>query len=136
MSQLLQNALYFPKRDFYLTSRHVHDYRVYKYYRHHKMSTDGGTCYLHRTVVPPEHAHLVVPFDLTTDDTYQTICDKLLWGSLPLDKTKPQVHVFRPISTLTKDHLRAIVANVPDLNPLHHVVIRHWLKTDRDQTPL
>ncbi len=134
--KILQNALYFPAHDFYLPSKNTHDYRVFEYLPGHQACVDGGPSYIRRSVTPPEHAHLVVPFDLTTESTFAEICDKLLWGSLPLDKTKPQVHVYRPLSKLTPDHLKAIWDNCPYASPLVKSVIRHLLGADRDQTPL
>ena len=132
MKTLLQNALYFPAHDFYLPSTYHHDYVTFEYLPGHDASTDGGLSYLHRTVPPPEHRHLVVPFDLYTEDSYQTILDKLLWGSLPLDKAKPQVHVYRPISTLANDHLGAILKNCLGANALHLAVVKHWFYHRRD----
>ncbi len=124
---LIQNALYFPAHDFYLVSRYNHDYVTFEYLPGHEAATDGGLSYLHRTVPPPSHEHLVLDWDLYDNSPIDEVRDKLLWGSLPLDKTKPQVHTYRPIRTLTKDHLTAILDNVPRIAPLHEQVIRYWL---------
>lgn len=130
---LIQNALYFPTHDYYMPSTHVHDYQVFEYLPGHKASTDGGLHYLHRTVTPPEHSHLVVDWSLTDESSEDEIRAKLLWGSLPLDKTKPRVHVYRPIAALTLDHLRAIKANVPRINPLHAQVIDYWIEVNENR---
>lgn len=124
---ILQNALFFPGRDYYMPSTHVHDYREFEYLPGHVAMVDGGKEYLRRNVIPPEHAHLVVEWSLHEDSPREDVLNRLLWGSLPLDKSLPQVHTYRPIRLLTKDHLRAILANVPRINPLHREVIEYWL---------
>lgn len=121
----LQNAIYFPERDFYLVSSHVHDFKTYEYLPGHWAMVDGGLDYIRRRDTPPEHAHLVVPFDLTTEDTYQTILDRLLWGSLPRHRVSSEP-VFRPISSLAPDHLRAILETQKRADPLHLAVVRYW----------
>jgi hypothetical protein len=127
MSKIIQNALYFPEHDYYMPSTHVHDYREFEYLPGHIASLDGGKEYLRRSVTPPEHRDLVIPWDLTKDSPKEDVLNKLLWGSLPLDKTLPQVHVHRPIALLTKEHLQAILDNVPKISPLHRQVIEYWL---------
>lgn len=124
---LLQNALYFPVQDYYMPSTHVHDYRVFEYLPGCEAMVDGGREYIRRNVTPLDHAHLVVDWSLYSDSPRDAILDRLLWGSLPLDKTKPQIHTHRPIRLLTKDHLQAIWDNVPNIAPLHRSVIAHWL---------
>lgn len=126
--KLLQNALYFPEHDYYMPSRFTHDYRAFEYLPGEEAMTDGGLSYIHRTVIEPAHKHLVLEYDLYHDDPTDLICERLLWGSLPLDKTKPQVHIYRPIRLLTKEHLEAILKNVPNIAPLHKQVIEHWLR--------
>jgi hypothetical protein len=127
MSNILQNALYFPEHDYYMPSTHVHDYREFEYLPGHIAILDGGKEYLRRSVIPPEHSDLVIPWGLTRESPKEDILNKLLWGSLPLDKTLPQVHVYRPIALLTKEHLQAILDNVPKISPLHRQVIEYWL---------
>lgn len=124
---LIQNALFFPEHDYYMPSTNRHDYRTFKYRPGHEAMVDGGCEYVRRMVTPPEHAHLVVEWCLYSNSPIEYILDKLLWGSLPLDKTKPQVHTYRPIRLLTKDHLQAILDNVPRINPLHSTTIKYWL---------
>lgn len=126
--RLIQNALYFPDHDYYLISRHIHDYVIFEYLPGHIAMTDGGTSYIRRSVIPPAHNHLVVPYDLDESSPITEVQTRLLWGSLPLDKSLPQVHTHRPIRLLIKEHLAAILVNVPGLNPLHQEVIEHWLK--------
>jgi hypothetical protein len=127
MTTIIQNALYFPAHDYYMPSTHVHDYREFEYLPGHTAVVDGGREYVRRSVTPPKHSYLVIPWDLDSDSLREEVLNKLLWGSLPLDKTLPQVHVYRPIAKLTKDHLDAILANVPRINPLHKEVIEYWL---------
>lgn len=125
--RLLQNALYFPAHDRYITSSSVHSWVRFEYLPGHKASTDGGLEYLHRTVTPPEHAHLVVPYDLSTDSPIEEIRERLLWGSLPRDKAAPPVYTYRPIRLLSRDHLRNILKSCPNASPLHREVIEYWL---------
>ena len=127
MSNIIQNALYFPEHDYYMPSSHVHDCRFFEYLPGHQAMVDGGKEYFRSSVTPPEHAHLVLNWSLTTESSEDDIRAKLLWGSLPLDKTKPQIHVFRPIKSLKKDHLQAILDNVPKISPLHREVVGYWL---------
>ena len=124
---LLQNALYFPEHDFYLPSTHVHDYREFEYLPGEFAMVDGGTFYLRRSVTPPEHAHLVVAYDLYDNDPRALVLERLLWGSLPLDPAKLREHTYRPIRTLSKDHLAAILANRSNIGVLHCGVMEHWL---------
>lgn len=129
MSTILQNALYFPAHEVYLPSTHVHDYREFEYLPGFTAMVDGGKEYIHRSVTPPEHAHLVIPWDLSSDNPWELVTERLLWGSLPRDKTLPQVHTHRPIRILAKDHLEAILANVPNIGPVHRQVVKYWLDT-------
>lgn len=129
MRRLIQNAVYFPAHEFYLKSSYRHDYRTFEYLPGHEAMVDGGPDYIRRSVTPPEHAHLAVDWDLYSDSPHEEVLHKLLWGSLPLDKTLPQVHTYRPIRLLAKSHLKAIWENCPNAAPLHREVVRHWLDT-------
>ncbi len=124
---LIQNALYFPGHEHYMPSRHSHDYTTFEYLPGHCAMRDGGLDYVRAFVIPPEHEHLVIKWDLYDNDPIELVRDRLLWGSLPLDKTKPQVHTYRPIRLLAKDHLQAILDNVSKIAPLHKQVIEYWL---------
>ena len=124
---LLQNALYFPEHEFYLPSTHVHDYREFEYLPGEFAMVDGGKDYVRRSVTPPEHAHLVLAYDLYDNDSRALVLERLLWGSLPLDRAKPREHTYRPIRILAKDHLAAILANCPNIGALHRGVVEHWL---------
>lgn len=129
--QLIQNALFFPERDFYLISTHHHDYREYEYDDQFTAMVDGGLDYVRRTITPASHAHLVRDWCLYDVSPREEVLNRLLWGSLPLDKSQPQEHTYRPIRLLTKDHLAAILANVPQINPLHGEVIEYWLLANK-----
>ena len=125
--RILQNALYFPEHSLWLPSTHVHDYREFEYLPGHVACVDGGKEYIRRSITPIEHAHLVIDWDLDSNSSFDEVREKLLWGSLPLDKTKPQVHTYRPLRILTKDHLKAILDNCLNASPLHREVAEYWL---------
>jgi hypothetical protein len=133
---LLQNAIYVPEDDLYLVSLHRHDFRGHKLRDGKMLCVDGGVGedgYGRRVgdLAELDEAGRYIEFCLTDEDPFETrIAQMLLWGSA--GKDGKDTMTFRPIKewAYREDgvgHLRAILANVPNISPIHKRVVEYWL---------
>ncbi len=124
MRTLIQQAAWIPEDDVYLNSTHVHDYRSYTLRDGQPVTIDGGCEY--RRYGPPELWETrVVDWCLYEDSPLAEVQGKLLWGCRGIRGDEP-LH-YRPISTLSRDHLAAILRTQLAANPLHLQVVAYWL---------
>jgi hypothetical protein len=127
MSELLQNAIRIVAEDLYLVSTHQHDYREHTFKgTRHSIAVDGGLAYAKRSCSD----FMAVDgwyeeYCLTTDDPFEHIAARLLWGTR--GKADDEPLTFRPIKDLSTEHLRAILANARPGPLLYPRVIQYWL---------
>lgn len=121
--KLIQNAVYIPEDDVYIKSLHVHDYRSYTTKSGKEVSVDGGLEYSRRTFTLNPDCWF--EYNLYSNDPFELICEKLLWGTRGVDGKSPLT--FKPIRLLESDHLINILANVPNIDPLYIKVIKYWI---------
>lgn len=129
---LLQNAIKVITSNgvVYLKSTSVHDYVSYgKHDEPGYAATDGGREYIHRTVGPNQE-----DWDLYSDDPFDLVCLRLLWGTYGPKPTKERVlqgHRYLPVGELSLDHLRAIRATQPQIHneegKLVERVVDYWI---------
>ena len=129
---LIQNGFYVPEDDVYVVSTRQHDYRTHTFRDSLTLAADGGRAYCRRAgdFIKLEEAGRYVECCLTDDLPFDYIAEKLLWGSTGKSGTEPMT--FRPIKEWAYKpdgvaHLRAILKNVPDIEPFRKRVIEHWL---------
>jgi len=128
MPTLLQNAAYVYEEDLYLVSSHVHDYIEHTLAADSSvLILDGGREYCRRggDFIRLDAQNRYQEYCLTDEDPFEVIAAKLLWGTRGKDGKQPLR--FRPIKEFEVDHLRAILANCPNIGPAHKRVVEHWL---------
>jgi hypothetical protein len=120
---IIQNAIYIPEDDVYIKSLHVHDFVSYTTKKGKSVAVDGGCDYLKRSY---DDKTIYQEYSLTEADPIETIREKLLWGTYGKDGKQPLK--FKPIKSLEVDHLAAILANVPNLQPIISEVVKYWIE--------
>ena len=122
--KIIQNAVYVPWSDTYYLSHNTHDYIEFQVNaKGNRGMIDGGRSYFRCSVNNPGE---VINFRLTEEDKFETVCDKLLWGTYGKDGVDPLKYL--PIKTFTIEHLRAIAELPYSINPIHLNVVQYWLK--------
>lgn len=123
---ILQNALKITQGDevTYIQSTHRHDFVPFHLYDGTDIAIDGGTDY-QRYVGNINHP-AITDYSLDADSTMREIRDKLLWGTNG-KSGKEKTH-YLPISTLSKEHLDAIIRTQHHIEKLHLAVIKYWAK--------
>lgn len=123
---IIQNALHIPEDDLYLKSSHQHDYVPHTLRDGAYASVDGGDAYFRRGwSTGLRESGRIVDWSLTTNSSLTEVRAKLLWGCRGIDGKTPLF--YRPISTLSRDHLAAIQRTQLAANPLHLEVVAYWL---------
>lgn len=133
MSHLIQNAVRIPEDDLYLKSEHQHDFVSHTFKDGLVLDIDGGLAYCKRGGDLYKLLDPVARYEewcLTTDDPFEHIADRLLWGTR--GKAGDQPLTYRPIKELAArpegiEHMRAILQNCLNIAPLHKRVVEHWL---------
>ncbi len=121
---IVQNALFIPEKDIYLKSSHVHDFDSYALSGESVIFTDGGLSYIRRSQLP---AGRVIKWDLYSNDSFETVAQRLLWQTFGPKGDQPGRH--RPISTLELDHLKAILATQGHIRgTIYEEVVRYWIE--------
>jgi hypothetical protein len=129
MSEILQQAVYTPHNDTYTCSGHRHDYVTFEDKKGLGHFLDGGTDYSRRSFRgdKAEMKRLgIVDWCLYSRHSWATICKRLLWGTRGKKGNEPLRK--RPIASFELDHLKAIIANIPAINPLHKAVVLYWIE--------
>lgn len=128
-TKLLQNAFFVPEDDAYFISTHRHDF-VQWTSKDGKASwaVDGGLAYRRNTASSWDlEGTRVIDWSLTTKSRVSEIRKKLLWGTRGKDG-KDEL-TFRPISTFSLDHLRAILKTQSHIKgTIYEKVVKYWIK--------
>jgi hypothetical protein len=139
MSKIIQNAVYIPEDDLYLNSVNVHDFREWSSDKDGASFFIDGGCEYFRScddILGLLASGRVIDYNLTTDDPFEIIAAKLLWGSRGLDGKSPLS--YRPIMDLTLDHLHAILVypfpvDKPLKGTLAEKVIQYWVEQKTEE---
>lgn len=110
---IIQNAIRIRekgKKPIFLASTHRHDFQVHAFSNGAYIFVDGGTDYFRRghSGKPPTGSR-VDDFSLKEGDHFLKIKARLLWGTLGKDGKGPLT--YKPLSSFSKAHLRAILKN-------------------------
>ena len=138
---ILQNALKISKgrEVHYLHSRHCHDYVSFDFGDGSFVFIDGGDInngggyYSRSNIYVQEGAPVyrngwkIESWNLTNEDSFEKICERLLWGHRGKDGKQPLTKA--PLNSFSKEHLQAIIDNVAGINPLHKAVVQYLLAT-------
>lgn len=138
---IIQNALKISRgaQVYYLHSSHRHDYVSFDFGDGSSTFLDGGdifngggyysrcNIYIQDDTPVYRNGHKVEDWFLHRDSTWERICERLLWGHRGKDGKSPLTKA--PLNSFTKEHLEAILANVPNINPLHKSVVNYLLAT-------
>jgi hypothetical protein len=108
----------------YLISTHVHDYKTTKLPNGNHVAVDGGNDYFRRGYKTKHDGY--EEFNLDDESPFELVCERLLWGRRGKDGKQPLT--YKPLAECSKAHLKAILKNVPNINPLHKKVIEFLLK--------
>ena len=137
--KIIQNAIHILGEDIYLKSEHVHHYVTHTFPDGLTISIDGGTEYCKRSGDFEKIEGRYEECCLHEESPFEGwVTDSLLWGSRGKDGKTPLF--YRPIKdfALREDglaHMKAILANVLCINPLHKRVIEYWVnKLEQKQT--
>lgn len=131
--QLLQNAVFVPEDDLYVVSTHQHDYVEHTFKDGLTIAVDGGLAYLRRAgdFIPLDRDNRYEEYCLNDAEPFEGwITERLLWGHRGKDGTQPLT--YRPIKELAYapdgvNHMKAILANCLNINPMHKRVVQFWL---------
>jgi hypothetical protein len=138
---ILQNALKISRglETHYLHSSHRHDYVTFDFGDGSHVFIDGGDInhgggYYSRSNIfiqedAPAHRNgwKVESRNLTNEDTFERICERLPWGHRGKDGKQPLIKA--PLNSFGENHLEAILANVAGISALHKAVIEYLLAT-------
>lgn len=127
---LLQQAVFIPDQDIYLKSCHQHDFVSHKWLSKNGIerfyALDGGTSYCRRVGDLDLKDTEVIDWCVYDTDTFETAAAKLLWGTRGVKGDQPLR--YRPISSLTLTHLKAILKTQPQIKgTVVEKVIKHWI---------
>lgn len=131
--KIIQNALKITegKKVTYIKSLHTHDFVCYTFKNGGDVFTDGGCSYIRRggTEDIPKNVK-VEDWSLTESDSYDTIKERLVWGTYGKKGNRKLKYV--PLTKLTKSHLENILKDYSGkgLHPLYEQVINDILNND------
>lgn len=103
VNSIIQNAIKHTSSNTILMSIHRWDYKSLELPNGSMISVDGGLDYLKGTYQHPEVENLSV----WKFDSIEEKANKLLWGTRGIDGEQPVV--FKPLISLTEEHLEAIL---------------------------
>ena len=130
MSKIIQNAVYIPEDNIYLVSSHVHDFIEWASDKDGaSYFIDGGREYFRscNDILNLEGASRIIDYRLTEDTPWELIATHLLWGTRGVNGDKPLT--YKPIMSLTIDHLRAILKTQPQIvGTITEKVVKHWIE--------
>lgn len=109
--KIIQNAIKILEDStnvIWLNSRFTHDFIEYRFKNGQSIAVDGGTEYIKRAGDFESEGKLWEDWSLTDEDSIDKIVEKLLWGTRGKSGKEPAKYL--PLSSLTKEHLRAILA--------------------------
>ena len=138
---ILQNALKISRglETHYLHSSHRHDYVSFNFGDGSHVFIDGGdinhgggyysrsNIFIQEGVPVYRNGYKVESWNLTNEDTFERICERLLWGTRGKDGKQPLTKA--PLNSFEKTHLENILKNVTGINSLHKAVIQYLLET-------
>lgn len=138
---IIQNALKISRgrKTEYLHSSHRHDYVSFDFGDGSHVFLDGGdinhgggyytrsNIYIQEGAPIYRNGYKVEHWSLTNEDSFGKICERLLWGHRGKDGKQPLTKA--PLSSFSKEHLEAIIANIPNINPLHKSVAEYLIFT-------
>lgn len=138
---ILQNALKISRgaEVHYLHSSHRHDYVTFQFGDGSHVFLDGGdvnsgggyysrsNIYIAEDAPSVRNGWCVEDWGLTSESSFARICERLLWGHRGKDGKQPLTKA--PLNSLSKEHLKAILANVAGINPLRKAVIEYLMTT-------
>lgn len=127
MKKIIQNAVYIPSEEVWVKSIHRNDYAFHKWIENgvdHYVSVDGGLEYCKRCISKDA---IYVEWSLDESDSFETVCDKLLWRVYGKDGKSEFKWV--PLSECTTDHLELILKTHRYISgQFVEKVIKHILK--------
>lgn len=119
---IIQNAVRLSTGEI-LNSVHFHDYISRKLPNGNTVMIDGGCDYF-RSSGNKDNCECL---RLTAEEsTIQEIRQKLLWGTRGKDGKEPLE--YKLISTLDKDHIKAILDTQKQISHLYQAVFEYWLR--------
>ena len=119
------------EREFYLVSRHRHDFVEYRFSNGGFYAIDGGNDYV-RVIqsVSAEQLKCVENFCLSDDSSFDEITNRLLWGTYGKDGDQPLF--YKPLISLEISHLQAILKTQRQLRgTIYEKVINFILKNKK-----
>lgn len=128
---IIQNAMRItdpPHKPFFLKSEDRHDFKAYKFADGSMIFIDGGKEYYRRggNIGPSKSKNIKVEdFCLDDFDSFQKIRVRLLWGTRGKKGNKPLTYVL--LKDCSTAHLKSILKNVLNINPLHKKVVESFL---------
>lgn len=105
MRKLILNRIRTPDQTV-LTSRHRHDFKLYKDKNNEIYFTDGGTEYLKRSVNKEPYTDL----NLYTDDSFEKLREGIEWGSRGKNGDE-ELH-YKSISNMSTQHIKAVLSQI------------------------
>lgn len=122
MNNIVYNAIRTPDGTV-LESRHRHDYREYTDKNGCEYMVDGGLEYLRRGYTPdaPDYEEL----SLTLDDPHEKIREHCSWGTYGKDGKQELDYIL--IKDMTSDHIKACLANVPNMSETYRAIMENEL---------
>jgi len=120
-SLIIQNALKCLACGKIIASTSVHDYASCGCAN--KAMVDGGKEYIRCGWIDKE---LIQDLSVFEKDSFETMCDKLVWGSYGIKGDEPLKFNF--IKDLEVDHINAILKNVKSISFYHKEVMTEILK--------
>jgi len=132
--RLIQQAVRVIATGEFFKSCHVHDFvGVRGLPEGLSYAVDGGCAYIRRCgdLKEVEQGGLIEEYSLYTDDSFETICDQLLWGSRGKSGDEPLKHSL--VKDLTLDHLKAILETQWQIRgSVAERAIQYWAKVKED----
>lgn len=109
MNSIIQNAVKITEDGVvtYLISANRHHYDRYTFKDGSFIAVDGGNDYIRRGFGGNLNDKIIECFNLSEKSSKKELAQKLLWGTLGVERKGPLHYV--PIHTLTQEHLKNIL---------------------------